>query len=44
MKTNNIIIIGFAKLLFTILFLAIVIWMLWISYKVLLEAVNTYIL
>ncbi len=41
---NNKIIIGFAKLLFTILFLAIIIWMVWISYKVLVEAVNTYIL
>ncbi len=42
MKNNNII-IGFAKLLFTILFLAIVIWMLWISYKVLVEALTTYV-
>ncbi|MCZ7391847.1 MAG: cytochrome b/b6 domain-containing protein [Candidatus Methanoperedens sp.] len=35
---------GFAKLLFTIFFLAISIWMLWISYQVLVEAVKTYIL
>ena len=41
---NNILIIGFAKMLFTIVFLAICIWMLWISYMVLAEAVNTYIL
>lgn len=44
MEGNNIIIIGFAKLIFTIVFLVICIWMLWISYMVLLEAVNTYIL
>src|SRR3990172_2633297 len=40
---NNILIIGFAKILFTIVFLALCIWMLWISYKVLAEAVNTYL-
>ncbi len=43
-KNNNILLIGFAKMLFTIVFLAIVVWMLWISYKVLVEAVNIYIL
>ena len=40
---NNILIIGFAKMLFTIVFLVISIWMLWISYQVLVEAVNIYI-
>jgi formate dehydrogenase subunit gamma len=34
----------FAKLMFTLIFLAITIWMLWISYKVLVEAVTTYII
>ncbi len=35
---------GLAKLLFAIIFLAISIWMLWISYHVLVEAIKTYIL
>jgi hypothetical protein len=34
----------FSKFIFTIIFLIISIWMLYISYKVLMEAVNTYIL
>lgn len=33
-----------SKFIFTIIFLIICIWMLWISYNVLIEAVNTYIL
>lgn len=41
-KRNNILITGFAKLLFTIILLAITLWMLWISYQVLVEAVTTY--
>ncbi len=43
-RAGNKMITGFAKLLFTIIFLAISIWMLWISYQVLVEAVRTYIL
>lgn len=43
-KHNNIIIIGLAKLVFTIIFFAIGVWMLWISYNVLVEAINTYLL
>jgi hypothetical protein len=42
--SGNIMLLGFAKLVFTVVFLAICIWMLWISYEVLVEAVNTYIL
>lgn len=34
----------FLKFIFTIIFLIISIWMLWISYKVLFEAINIYIL
>ncbi|MBU4222387.1 MAG: cytochrome b/b6 domain-containing protein [Euryarchaeota archaeon] len=34
----------FAKVVFTVIFLAITVWMLWISYMVLVEAVTTYIL
>ena len=41
---GSMMILGFAKLLFTVLFLAICIWMLWISYHVLVEAISTYIL
>jgi formate dehydrogenase gamma subunit len=41
-ENKNILIVGFAKLVFTILFLAICIWMLWISYSVLAEAVKTF--
>ncbi|VVB95758.1 Prokaryotic cytochrome b561 [uncultured archaeon] len=41
---NNILILGLAKMVFTVVFLAICAWMLWISYLVLVEAVNTYIL
>ena len=41
---KNVLIVGFARLVFTMLFLAIVIWMIWISYNVLTEAVKTYIL
>jgi len=43
-KNNNILVVGFAKLVFTMIFLAICVWMLWISYNVLTEAVNTYIM
>lgn len=43
-RGGNKMITGFAKLLFTIFFLAITMWMLWISYQVLVEAVRTYIL
>ncbi len=43
-SAGSIMIMGFAKLLFTIVFLAISVWMLWISYQVLVEAVSTYIL
>ena len=43
-KNNNILIVGLAKLAFTIIFLTICIWMLWISYNVLVEAVKTYVL
>lgn len=43
-SAGSIMIIGFAKLLFTVLFLAVTVWMLWISYSVLVEAVNTYLL
>lgn len=41
---KNILIVGFAKLVFTIIFLTICIWMVWISYSVLMEAVKTYVL
>ncbi|CAG1007734.1 MAG: cytochrome b/b6 domain-containing protein [Candidatus Methanoperedens sp.] len=41
-ENKNILIVGFAKLVFTILFFAICIWMLWISYSVLTEAVKTF--
>jgi formate dehydrogenase subunit gamma len=41
---NNILIVGFARFVFTIIFLAICLWMLWISYKVLFEAINNYII
>jgi formate dehydrogenase subunit gamma len=43
-RERNKMITGFAKLLFTIIFLIVSIWMLWISYQVLAEAINTYIL
>lgn len=43
-EKNNIIILGFARLIFTVVFLVISIWMLWIAYHVLVEAVNIYIL
>ena len=41
---KNILIVGFGKFVFTIIFLAICIWMVWISYSVLMEAVKTYVL
>ncbi len=34
----------FAKFVFTLVFLTITIWMLWISYKVLVDAITTYII
>lgn len=43
-KNNNILVVGFARLVFTIFFLALCIWMLWISYNVLTEAIKTYVL
>jgi formate dehydrogenase subunit gamma len=43
-KKNNILIVGLARFVFTIIFLAICLWMLWISYKVLFEAINNYII
>jgi formate dehydrogenase gamma subunit len=43
-KKNHILIVGFARFVFTIIFLAICLWMLWISYKVLFEAINNYII
>ncbi|VVB85706.1 Prokaryotic cytochrome b561 [uncultured archaeon] len=43
-SAGTVMLFGFAKLVFTMVFLAICIWMLWISYHVLVEAVNTYIL
>lgn len=43
-KENNKIIIAFAKLLFTIIFLVIFIWLVWIAYKLLSEAIATYLL
>jgi len=43
-KKDNILIVGFAKLIFTMIFAAICVWMLWISYNVLVEAIKTYIL
>jgi formate dehydrogenase subunit gamma len=41
---NNVLLVAFAKLLFTIIFVAIFVWMIWISYSVLVEAIKTYIL
>lgn len=41
---KNVLIVGFARLVFTMIFLAIIIWMVWISYSVLAEAVMTYVL
>jgi len=43
-KKNNILLLGFAKLIFTMIFVAICVWMLWISYNVLAEAIRTYII
>jgi len=43
-KNDNLFIVGFAKILFTMLFLVICVWMLWISYSVLAEAIKTYVL
>src|SRR3972149_1325783 len=43
-ENNNILVVGLARLVFTIVFLAICIWMLWISYNVLGEAIRTYVL
>jgi cytochrome b subunit of formate dehydrogenase len=41
---RNRLIIVFSKTVFTVIFLIVCIWMLWISYHTLLEAVETYIL
>lgn len=47
-KINNravkIIALGFAKFVFTVIFLTIAVWMLWISYRVLVEALTAYVL
>ncbi len=43
-EAANIMIIGFAKLVFSVVFLTVCVWMLWISYQVLVDAVTTYIL
>lgn len=43
-SAGSMMVIGFAKLLFTVFFLAVTVWMLWISYSVLVEAINTYLL
>lgn len=43
-NVTNKLIIAFSKTIFTFVFLTIVIWMLWISYSTLMEAINTYIL
>jgi len=34
----------FSKMAFTVIFIAITVWMLWISYQVLFDAINTYLL
>lgn len=41
--SNNKVIYRVAKLLFTMIFLAITLWILWISYHVLMEALTTYV-
>ena len=41
---NNILLVAFAKLLFTMIFVAIFVWMIWISYSVLVEAIITYVM
>lgn len=43
-EKKNTLLMGFAKMMFTVIFLAITAWMLWISYKVLVEAFWTYVL
>ncbi len=43
-KENHKIIMAFAKLLFTIIFIVIFIWIVWIAYIVLSEAIATYLL
>jgi formate dehydrogenase subunit gamma len=43
-EKDNILIVGLAKLIFTVIFLVIFVWMMWISYRVLVEAITTYIL
>lgn len=46
-KSDNIrnkLIIAFSRTIFTVVFLTIVIWMLWISYSTLIEAIKTYII
>lgn len=43
-KNDHILIVMFARMIFTILFVAICVWMLWISYQVLAEAIVTYVL
>ena len=43
-SAGSVMILGIAKLLFTVFFLAVTVWMLWISYSVLVEAINTYLL
>ncbi len=41
---GNGLMMAFAKSVFTVIFLAITAWMLWISYKVLVDAITTYII
>ncbi len=41
---NHILLVGFSKLAFAFLFLAVCVWMFWISYSVLAAAISTYIL
>ena len=43
-KNNNILIVELARMVFTLIFLVICVWMLWISYSVLAEAIRTYVL
>ncbi len=43
-SAGSIMLLGFVRLVFTVVFLAIFIWMIWISYKVLVEAVSTYVI
>jgi cytochrome b subunit of formate dehydrogenase len=43
-KKNNILILGFGMIVFTIIFIAICIWLVWMSYTILFEAIVNYIL